>query len=310
MKNFIKKSSAIISLFVILVLNSSLIVLAEDTDSETPAENTSTETSNTSSASLAASTTNPNTPTNPPTQHDINQKAAEAKAEELQLPETFSEIITNEKQCIPEDLLYGYFYTIIEEPLIIKDSLTYEEHKKLVENNERYISKICYRNTLHYSILEAGERFSFDLPQVLATECSQKGIDLENNYKYNTNPQIIFNCDPVQVLLAKGGTSLLEGYLQTIYSYAASLAGLIAVSIIVVSGIQIATSGGDSGTIDEAKKRIIKSFAGMAILFLSGLILYTINPNFFVKDEAKTNPVEQTQEAPTPIQTPSSTPDP
>lgn len=88
-------------------------------------------------------------------------------------------------------------------------------------------------------------------------------------------------CDEVMVILSKGGTSMIEGYIASIYTWAASLVGLIAVTVIILSGIQIAASGGDTQAVDSAKSRIIKSISGLAVLFLSGLILYTINPNFF-----------------------------
>jgi len=88
-------------------------------------------------------------------------------------------------------------------------------------------------------------------------------------------------CEEVMVILSKGGTSMIEGYISSIYTWAASLVGLIAVTVIIISGIQIAMSGGDTQAVDSGKNRIIKSISGLAVLFLSGLILYSINPNFF-----------------------------
>jgi threonine/homoserine/homoserine lactone efflux protein len=66
-----------------------------------------------------------------------------------------------------------------------------------------------------------------------------------------------------------------------LYRWAVSIVGIIAVLLMVFSGIQISTAGGDTGKIDEAKNRIMQSLIAIAILFLSGLILYTINPGFF-----------------------------
>jgi len=66
-----------------------------------------------------------------------------------------------------------------------------------------------------------------------------------------------------------------------IYTWAAGFVGLIAVGVIMISSIQISLSGGDSQAVTNSKDRIVKSLAGLAVLFLSGLILYTINPNFF-----------------------------
>jgi type IV secretory pathway VirB2 component (pilin) len=66
-----------------------------------------------------------------------------------------------------------------------------------------------------------------------------------------------------------------------IYRWGASLVGIIAVTIIIISGIQISASGGDSEAINAGKKRILQSIVGIIVLFLSSLILYTVNPTFF-----------------------------
>lgn len=92
----------------------------------------------------------------------------------------------------------------------------------------------------------------------------------------------VTNCEKVQLIISKAGTGLLYTYIGMVYRWAASIVGVIAVLIIVVSGIQISAAGGDPGKVDEAKGRIIRALAGLAVLFMSGLILYTINPTFFV----------------------------
>lgn len=89
------------------------------------------------------------------------------------------------------------------------------------------------------------------------------------------------NCQRVQIIQATGGVDLLNKYVRMIYLWSAGTIGIISVLIMVVSGIEIMITG-SSGSIDEAKGRIMKSLAGLIILFLSGLILYTINPTFFV----------------------------
>ena len=42
-------------------------------------------------------------------------------------------------------------------------------------------------------------------------------------------------------------------------------------------------AGGDTQAVENAKSRIVKSLSGIVVLFLSGLILYTINPTFFTR---------------------------
>lgn len=89
------------------------------------------------------------------------------------------------------------------------------------------------------------------------------------------------SCQRVQVFFNKSGTSLLYAYIGVIYRWAAGTIGIVCVIILVVSGLQITIAGDNSGKIDEAKERITQSLAGLALLFLSAVILYTINPNFF-----------------------------
>ena len=91
-----------------------------------------------------------------------------------------------------------------------------------------------------------------------------------------------YTCIPIQILVSKSGVGMLKFYALQIYLWGASIVGIIAVLIIVISGVQIAASGGEE-QLSTAKTRIMQSLAGIAILFLSGLILYTINPTFFVR---------------------------
>lgn len=83
----------------------------------------------------------------------------------------------------------------------------------------------------------------------------------------------------IQIIRAKSGSGLLVQYISAIYKWGAGLGGMVAVVIIIFSGIQISTSQGKD--VEGPKNRIIQSLSGLAILFLSGLILYTINPTFF-----------------------------
>jgi len=78
----------------------------------------------------------------------------------------------------------------------------------------------------------------------------------------------------------EGGVDFLKNYISEIYVYGAGLVGIIAVFSIVVGGIELIVLGDKDQS--EVKERITKSFVGIAILLLSGLILYTINPNFYV----------------------------
>ena len=78
----------------------------------------------------------------------------------------------------------------------------------------------------------------------------------------------------------EGGISFLKNYISQIYVYGAGIVSIIAVFSIVIGGIQLMVSGGEQS--GEVKERITKSFIGIAILLLSALILYTVNPTFYV----------------------------
>lgn len=170
---------------------------------------------------------------------------------------------------------HNYIITIIEEPLDIESTTLTTSQKTEFE------ARICYRNYFAYTIKEGSQKGTEKLVSILAKSCSS---DIKEN-KFATAEYKDYNikayCQPVQVYLSRGGTALITGYIATIYKWAASIVGLIAVTVIIISAIQISVSGGDTQTIDQAKGRIVKSLSGIAVLFLSGLILYTINPTFF-----------------------------
>lgn len=121
----------------------------------------------------------------------------------------------------------------------------------------------------------------------LTKECKEKAKDKEPISKdftaiVKTCPSGA-SCQRVTVLLGQGGVSLIQTYVGMIYKWAATMAGIVCVLIIIVSGIQIAASGGDTSGIDAARKRITQSLLALAVLFLSAGILYLINPNFFTR---------------------------
>jgi hypothetical protein len=88
-------------------------------------------------------------------------------------------------------------------------------------------------------------------------------------------------CQRVQVFFAQSGAQLLYTYVGRIYVWAAGTIGIVAVFFLVLGGLEITTAGGDGGKIEKAKERIMQSLSGLVLLFLSALLLYTINPNFF-----------------------------
>jgi hypothetical protein len=70
----------------------------------------------------------------------------------------------------------------------------------------------------------------------------------------------------------------LGEFLKTNYNMALAVAGILAVIMIIVAGVQWVTSGGNSEMITGAKKRIGGALTGLLIAYLSYTILNTINP--------------------------------
>lgn len=137
----------------------------------------------------------------------------------------------------------------------------------------------CARNTIQY-IITIGEKTKIESIPRLTKTCSSNAAKIADANS-NTPWRSKFTCQQIQVIISEGGTDFIYGYIGTFYSWAAGLVGIIAVTVIIFSGIQITVSGGEPDTVSKAKTRIIKSLSGIALLFLSALILNTINPNFF-----------------------------
>lgn len=189
---------------------------------------------------------------------------------EAELPKALDD--AKAKQCITDyDKEHGYIYTKVEEPIILeKDGDT--------KNGDKFVSRICYRNTFTFTITTGDNQKEDKTLDELSEICSE---NVKNSQNYQAENKVRASCKAIQVFLTKGGASMIEGYIGTMYKWGVSIVGIIAVLVITISGIQIAVAGGESAAIDEAKKRIMKSFIGIAVLLLSSLILYTINPNFF-----------------------------
>ncbi|MCD6109915.1 hypothetical protein J7J83_04120 [bacterium] len=145
----------------------------------------------------------------------------------------------------------GGFYVILEEPIGGPDA--------------KYCFRVC-------SILDPNK------PGTKVNKCKiQDSCDTAGDKDLGKT-----SCQRIQVIKADSGSDLIYKYVRMIYLWAVGTIGIISVFTLVYSGIGISMAGGDSGKIDNYKNRIMQSLTGLVILFLSGLILYTINPTFFV----------------------------
>lgn len=88
-------------------------------------------------------------------------------------------------------------------------------------------------------------------------------------------------CDRVQAIISLSGLSMLFSYIALIYKWAAGIVGVVSVMFMIYGSLMLMTAGDSTENVDKAKAKIIQSMAGLALLFLSAIILYTINPTFF-----------------------------
>lgn len=97
---------------------------------------------------------------------------------------------------------------------------------------------------------------------------------------YTDCTAVAVNCEKRQWVIGDSGIGIVQLMIKQIYVFGAFAVGSIAVSTMIFQGIKISVSG-VSGDISEAKTKILQALSGIVLLFLSGLILYTINPDFF-----------------------------
>ncbi len=79
--------------------------------------------------------------------------------------------------------------------------------------------------------------------------------------------------------MAPGEYVGLSGYLQSVFAFGISLAGIFAVLMIVIGGIQYITAYGNPSQAESAKNRIWQALIGLLLVVSAWLILYTINPD-------------------------------
>jgi len=165
--------------------------------------------------------------------------------------------------------LKGKFFTITEEPL---------------GQDKSGFSYRCARETdCNYALNDQGAVAVKDKCSVSYTtisSCNPTSKSDQDTIKQNGGQ--ITSCEIVQVYISGSGTDLLYSYIGQIYRYVAEIGGLIAVFIMIFSGIQIASAGSNTEVLNKSKARITRSILGLILLFLSAVILYAINPNFFV----------------------------
>lgn len=145
----------------------------------------------------------------------------------------------------------------------------------------------------NYCLDEAGEKkcvtpfeVSLQTPFAKSPDSADCNKPTSDHYETDTNGYL-WVCraeseEWVQIVHGKDGGEILENYAKLLYKWLAGFIGIVAVLMLVVGGIQITTAGASQEGLQSGKDRIIAALVGLALLFLASLILFTINPTFFI----------------------------
>jgi len=117
---------------------------------------------------------------------------------------------------------------------------------------------------------------SFGVSSVAFADEEQKNTEVRIREPFPGQSNVI------NVSVDRGSISILAEYVSDIFKFVAALSAIISVIVLMAAGFKIMVSGGDSAARDEAKEWIQKVAMGLAFLFLSGLFLKTVNPNFYL----------------------------
>lgn len=79
----------------------------------------------------------------------------------------------------------------------------------------------------------------------------------------------------------QGPFGLLYSYVGLAYNYISGFILGVVILIVIIGGIEMITSAGNSEQFGKGRSHITKALIGMVIWFLASVILYTINPTFF-----------------------------
>ena len=102
---------------------------------------------------------------------------------------------------------------------------------------------------------------------------------------------LIALAEPIELLEPVGGVTSIEGdgeafnaflqYFNLLFPWAAGIAAGLVVLWALIGGVQIMTSGGDSGKRSEGIDKFKNALIGLLMLLFAGAILNAINPSFF-----------------------------
>ncbi len=184
----------------------------------------------------------------------------------------------SDSMCISDEEKTSMIYTVLETPIdSAEDEAAYDTGKGVIDNGDGTQTRRCYR----FTGIHKNKKIPTD--QYLIKKCPDEANLSDGSYGMQTNGDY-FDCQEVTVIMSaaeQGGIGVLNVYISLIYRWVAGIVGVIAVLIIIVSGLQIITAQGESEAITAGKKRIIQSIGGIVLLFFATGLLYMINPTFF-----------------------------
>lgn len=90
-----------------------------------------------------------------------------------------------------------------------------------------------------------------------------------------------FDKSKSEIDTSRGAIGIMQQYIGQIFKFGAALISIFAVIMIMWGGYEYMLAGGESGTVENAKNRIMQALLGLTLLFLSAVLLNFINPNFF-----------------------------
>lgn len=199
--------------------------------------------------------------------------------------------------CLNDKEKQDYIYTVLETPLAVSESIaqskivTENGHQvEQMDNGNGTLTRRCFRFTQILNLKVKGSDEEKVTDQYLIAGVLQPDETLgcpilpENRSYGETIGGNYYDCQEVTVLMSRleqGGIGFLNTYISLIYKWAAGIIGIIAVLIMVISGLQIITAQGEPSAVEEAKKRIFQSIGGVLLLFFASALLYMINPTFF-----------------------------
>lgn len=133
------------------------------------------------------------------------------------------------------------------------------------------------RKTTGFNLTNAEVAQGFRVDAVTKSICGEK-------MRFNGAEEPAGFCSPVGETITQigfGGKTSFDNvavFIQYMYQYGVMVAGLLAVLVIIVAGLQWTMSGGNTSVIDGAKKRIAGAFSGLILAVLAFTILNTISP--------------------------------